>query len=808
VIIGGAGGLVLPIVVVFVQKLITDGLNHQIDQSRQQAAAIESIVGSTSKFPRVGDVTNWLDYGVHQAISLPCDAPSSLSRDLPTYVERAIDDEVRDLIQEGMRHGGFVLLEGRAGKGKTRCLCEAVRTLIPNWQIARPFDTEQLEGLVSTGANLKHTVLWLDDFQDFLDEPRITRRAIGRLLSDSDRPVVIVGTIWPDIAARYSITKVPHDDNERDAAMEDLRIGGKVLALAHRVVMPDYFQSPDLEAAICADPRLEKAFYATPDQHSLTETLAAAPGLIHAFKEPVDLFVGKLVRAAVLIRRCGHSNRIGADLIRLVVETELSDQDRATKSRSDWLLDVMVQAVRPVLGTDVPILTAVRGRGETVNRYSLSDIVLQYAAEATPEPNDDQWAHIAKYAPLNECLAIGNGAYRSGRSKAAELAYGRAAQIGNREAMHFLAHLREGQHDLTGAEAWFREACATGNNAAAMACLGRFLTYRRGQQSEARAWWDKAAQLGNPLGMHELAHVYEDSGDPHTADQWFARAIDAGDKNAVGCYAAALSHRKDWDTAIKWARRAASLGDIEGAALIGWILLAQGHEDEAESTWTQLAADGNWDAMQYLSELYAGELGNKYHQSPRPALAEQWMRQGANIGGVVQWRGLGCYLHNAGEDIEAETWLARAADLDDTEALIALSEIELSSGAVAKATQHLHRAAQLEDRVQVLSRIGCLLLKCGDHTTAAALFRRAAEVGDPHGMFHLGEDEYDTGDIVGGVALWEKSAQLGFPLACLRLGQHYTRVGDIARAKKNYESAAYLCPKPATEGVLRRSEKH
>ena len=76
--------------------------------------------------------------GIHTAVPLPSDAPASLSRDLPTYVSRDADTELRRLVGAAATGSGFVLIMGCATAGKSRSAFEVIQQVVPNWRLYLP----------------------------------------------------------------------------------------------------------------------------------------------------------------------------------------------------------------------------------------------------------------------------------------------------------------------------------------------------------------------------------------------------------------------------------------------------------------------------------------------------------------------------------------------------------------------------------------------------------------------------------------------------------------------------------------------
>ncbi len=68
--------------------------------------------------------------GVHAAILI---GPGSDPDDLPPFVPRDIDADMRAAVTAAADRGGFLLLVGGSSVGKTRALFETVLAALPEW---------------------------------------------------------------------------------------------------------------------------------------------------------------------------------------------------------------------------------------------------------------------------------------------------------------------------------------------------------------------------------------------------------------------------------------------------------------------------------------------------------------------------------------------------------------------------------------------------------------------------------------------------------------------------------------------------
>jgi hypothetical protein len=336
-------------------------------------AAWPWIVGSGGGLPRVVDVTDRALLGLHPAIALPPGTDARLSADLPTYVARDVDPEVREAVAAAAAAGGFVLLLGAAAAGKTRCLYEAVRAVAPTWRMLIPESASELTNLVVTGVPLGRTVVWLDDLESFLGPGGLTARLVRRLRADPSGPVILAATLFSTTYERLHARPTTHvSDLGRFAGSGEPAVGvshvdvmeptwpgmyqrrqtrpdtqdpeltgeaRRVLDLvSHRIwvaerISPDERARAEAEAAV--DPRVADALRYRTDL-GLTAVLAAAPELVQRARQPSPTLGRELLSAVVDARRCGHPEPIPADLLReLTEQLYLTGAQRAAASR-DW----------------------------------------------------------------------------------------------------------------------------------------------------------------------------------------------------------------------------------------------------------------------------------------------------------------------------------------------------------------------------------------------------------------------------------------------------------------------------------------
>jgi hypothetical protein len=128
----------------------------------------------------------WL--GVHASIQVERGVD-----DLPAYVPRDVDADLRTAITAKKDEGGFVLVKGSSSVGKTRALFEAVKAVVPEWWLLHPSDAAAVRAFADAPA--RRTVVWLDELQRYLNQPGGVPAGTVRTLLAAK--LLIVATLWP-----------------------------------------------------------------------------------------------------------------------------------------------------------------------------------------------------------------------------------------------------------------------------------------------------------------------------------------------------------------------------------------------------------------------------------------------------------------------------------------------------------------------------------------------------------------------------------------------------------------------------------
>ncbi|WP_133849299.1 helix-turn-helix domain-containing protein [Labedaea rhizosphaerae] len=307
--------------------------------------------------------------GIHRAVS---SADGASRAELPTYVAREHDVELRErLAAAAAEGGGVILVTGASCARKTRSVWEAVRTdAFSGWQVVRPRDADQLRGLANSTALRARTVVWLDELQRYLPEQPQHGLAKEDLqaLWQQHTPVVVVGTMWPDV-----YDQILNRGSDETA--------GSVLKLAGGPVqVPDRLSDAELERLrrlAADDPYLAEA--SADRDYGLTQVLAGAPWLVQRWAQPRFSYTRCVLAAAAAARRLGVHLPLPATLLREAARGYFPDRRPAPR---EWFRQALAEAEKPIRDA-VSALVPERDPDddEQAIGYTLTDYLAQHLAK-------------------------------------------------------------------------------------------------------------------------------------------------------------------------------------------------------------------------------------------------------------------------------------------------------------------------------------------------------------------------------------------------------------------------------------------
>ncbi|WP_231640672.1 tetratricopeptide repeat protein [Nocardiopsis sp. NRRL B-16309] len=240
---------------------------------------------------------------------------------------------------------------------------------------------------------------------------------------------------------------------------------------------------------------------------------------------------------------------------------------------------------------------------------------------------------------------------------------------------------------------------------------------RAGLHKVAIAAGEPLARSGHPRAMHLVGVWRRGQGREKEAEQWFCKAIDKGNSDAILSLGGLLISQGRMEEAGWWYRMATDNGLAQDlVASLGNSLIFEGRKEEAKR-WYRSAADaGFFDAMVGLAfelsdqgrireakywcckAIDAGRtnaivsLGFMLNRHGLVEEAESWYRRGADSGVAGAMFNLGHLLVTQGRMEEGEYWYCKAADAGFTSAMVNLGRLLAEKGRVKEAKQWLRKA--------------------------------------------------------------------------------------------------------------------
>jgi TPR repeat protein len=586
--------------------------------------------------------------------------------------------------------------------GKTRLAAQVVRQRFPQAPLLIPESGKALRDLVTDGGldgglDVAGVVVWLDDLERFLAPDGLTTMLLNRLTSGK---AILIATIRSDERDKIYLSQ----DEIRPSGWEVL----------------DRFEKRDEEGFTQIDVQrrntaaeLDRIRDAVTDPHilgavqhcGLAEFLGGGPVAVDKFERgettaPVGY---ALVRAAVDWRRSGLTRAVPKSVlltpalvsIYLAVTPEEPRFQEALDHGLRWATEEINESVA-LLGRRIPDPGV--PSAEAFESFEALDYLVDHLTQAGAAVPEQLWQVNLDQAQPTEWMNVGYAAYRSENLPVAEHAFGKAADAGDRDAMHNLGVLLQRRGRLEEAERWYRRAANAGHGEA-MHNLG-VLLQRRGRLEEAEPWYRRAANAGHGEAMHNLGELLWVRGELDEAETWHRRAAAAGHTEAMFNLGARLAERGKWDEAATWYRRAANAGHAEAMFNLGWLLqhvnlravlqqLGESVEAEAEvETWYRRAAEaGHAEAMTRLGKEVIDQRGYLSE-------AEFWYRRAAEAGEAGGMNNLGLLVeYQRGELDEAQTWYRRAAEAGHSEAMFNLGALLRGLGESDEAEAWYRRAA-------------------------------------------------------------------------------------------------------------------
>ncbi|MEV6851412.1 hypothetical protein [Actinoplanes sp. NPDC051411] len=649
--------------------------------------------------------------GVHASIQV-----SGTIGELPPYVPRDLDADLRASLTAASVDGGFVLLVGGSSAGKTRALFEAVKVVLPEWWLVK-VDAVGPTVRELRSARPPRTVVWMDELQHYLNgRERLTS---GDAFSLIGCGMVLVATLWPDEYLRRATPRAPND--ESDPYADDRAL----LGLARVLDVPGDFSVAERQRAVelASDGRIQTALD-TPDA-GFTQVLAAGPQLIRQWQSapPKDAFGKAVITAALDARRVGSAAPLTRAYLESAAPAYLNDRERAT-APDDWLDQALAYACALLSGATSALSPVAGGMGRTIG-YTVADYLHQYGRQVRrcePIP-DDVWLALVDHHASSDSLRLADNAERRLCIRRAESFFRCALAAGETVAGQPLARLLAGDGQVDEALAALRPSADAGEYGASRALAELLAEHGHIEELRSRADvgdWSAAEVYAKYLAeqglIDELRARADDDGWPATDQLCYWLAANGHLEELRARAHAADLQPVDEETGDKYANEAAEWL-AQGLAVAGRVAelrarTEDGDEDAAEMLAEVLADQGfPDDALVVLRAQVDG--GNAYLER---TLADLLAAQGhgeellarADAGDAECARALAGLLAAQGD---ADTLRARAGR-GDRPAAERLAGLLADQGHVDEAIAMLRARAEGHDRVSDYE-MACLLARHG-----------------------------------------------------------------------------------------------
>ncbi|MZE76822.1 hypothetical protein GTY57_07250, partial [Streptomyces sp. SID5475] len=499
-------------------------------------------------------------------------------RPLPGYVPREHDQVLAHAVEDAARgRTRMVVLVGTSSTGKTRACWEAIQPLAnAGWRLWHPFDPTRAQAALADLHRVQpRTVVWLNEAQHYLGDPACGEEiaaAVHALLTTPGRgPLLILGTLWPEYADRYTALPAPSAPDPHSRVRE--------LLAARTVPVPDTFDQQALRAAADlaagGDVLLADALTRARTDGRLAQDLAGVPELLRRYQQPSTPAAKALLEAAMDARRLGVGLHLPQEFLIDAATDYLTDHDLA-ELPEDWAEAAFADLARPVHGKQAPLRPARRparrppsGPTQPDTRSSgpgavfrLADYLEQHGRVTRRRlcPPASYWhaAHTHLTHP-DDLYKLAAEAHARHRLQWAHHLRHQAAVAGSPIALADLARMREKAGDREGAELLARQAADVGDPSA-LADLAR-MREKAGDREGAELLARQAASAGDPSVLADLAWQRHEAGAIESAETLYRRAADAGYTSAFTHLARMREEVGDREGAEHLARQAADAGD-------------------------------------------------------------------------------------------------------------------------------------------------------------------------------------------------------------------------------------------------------
>ncbi|MGW3502046.1 helix-turn-helix domain-containing protein [Streptomyces globisporus] len=776
-----------------------------------------AAVGETSVPGAVSDALGKpiRDWNAHDLEVHPAGPGTDHSREpvLSGYVPRAHDRMLAVAVSAAMDgRSQMVVLVGASSTGKTRACWEAVQPLaMMGWRLWHPFNPTRAEAAHDALAHVgPRTAVWLNEAQHYLGDPTQGERiaaALHALLTTPERgPVLVLGTLWPEYARRYTAAPAPGPSDPHSRVRE--------LLAGRLVVVPDSFDEKALRDAVAlakaGDSLIADALTRARRSGKMAQDLAGAPQLLDRYRTASPT-AKAVLEAAMDARRLGVGLHLQQKFLTDAAIDYLSDDDYdAIQYIVDWEQQALAELAEPVHGKHAPL----RPAGPRPKRHPPGR-----------QPPDPEGPEAGPKFRLADYLEHHGRVHRNRMCPPASLWNAAHTHLAHLDDLQKMSEAATARHRLQWAHHLRRRTVHFGlqvrspgggkdsspeEPATPVATDSRYESgmelARSGDMSGAEGLFRQAADDGHARSLGALAFLGEDDGRPGAAESLARRAAEAGDPKFLRRLVELREEKGDRAHAEALARGLAEAGH-PGTL---WLMVERreraGEEENADTLVRQLADAGYVNAPRLLEERRkeSGEQARKQarwrsREEPDEASPDEPDETGSdeNIAERDSPAGAAAVLVRGGEQRPDAVSEAPTSDGPDRKALeeappvspYSLAMAQVRAGDVAGAEARLRQAVKVGDDeadvdTKALHALAVLRERAGDYRSAEALARRAAEAGWPRVLRDIAVVRARAGDVVGAEPLFRQAAASGHPNALRELARWRDEAGDRKGAEE------------------------
>ncbi len=326
------------------------------------------------------------------------------------------------------------------------------------------------------------------------------------------------------------------------------------------------------------------------------------------------------------------------------------------------------------------------------------------------------------------------------------------------------------------------------NNTIATPVYNLTLGYFHQEQKDyvqAEQYYLKALEAGDPDGLFNLGVLSFEQKDYAKAELYYLKAIDVGDTQALFNLGIMYREQKDYAQAELYYLKAIEAGHTDALNNLGNMYSEQKDYEQAEQYYLKAIEVGDTDAL--------FNLGNMYGEQKDYEQAERYFLKALEAGDTSALNSLGITSAEQKDYARAESYFLKALEVGDTDALMNLGIMYNEQKDYEQAKLYFLKALKAGDTV-ALNNLGVIYREQKEDTQAELYFLNAIEVGDTDALFNLGNMYYEQENYVQAEHYYLKALEAGDRHADILLSWLYFEQGEkleaaMQSAKRSYSSA-------------------